>query len=208
MRLNKLQQTVAGLILILVTYLLCQFVVFKSEQNNIVTIETNIVKLRQDIHVARAIQTTAAQLQSEMVHLKNQLERLKKILPVTVNKPKFLADIKRYANENGIEILELTNNKPVPDDVIVEHPFSFKTRGNYHDYGYFFSQLTNYQRIVNVKGLRLFRANDPKEYAVDSFFLVSVYTYNEPTEAELKKQIEEKKQARLNKGKKKRRGRR
>jgi Tfp pilus assembly protein PilO len=208
MRLNKLQQAVAGIILILVTALLCKFVFFKSEQNNIISTEARITKLQQDINVAKAIQKSAAELQDEMIHLRAQLERLKKILPVTVNKPKFLADIKRYANENGIEILELTNNKPVPDDVIVEHPFSFRTRGNYHDYGFFFSQLTNYQRIVNVKGLRLFRADDPKEYAVDSYFLVSVYTYNEPTEAELKKQIEEKKKARLGKKGKKKRGRR
>jgi type IV pilus assembly protein PilO len=195
-KLNKIQQVIAGVVIILLTVVVSQFLVFKTDKQRIQSTDKNIQQLNQDINVAKAIQKSAAELQDEMIHLKAQLDRLKKILPVEINKPKFLADMKRYANENGIEILTLTNNHPVTTDVIVEHPFSFETRGNYHDLGYFFSQLTNYQRIINIKGMQLYRNADLKDYTVTSYFICSVFTYREPTEEELRQQIEAKKRER------------
>ena len=196
MKLTQLQQVLVGAGLILLSALLSHFVLLKSNRQRIKSLQNKNSQLEQDIRVAKAIQQTATELQEEMNHLKAQLERLKKILPVTINKPKFMADIKRYANENGIELLQLSNNKPFIDDVIVEHPFTYKARGNFHDFGRFFAQMSNYPRIINVKGLYLERQTEIKGYSVDSSFIVSVFTYNEPTEEDLKAQVEAKKQAR------------
>ena len=195
MKLTKLQQIIAGVVIVIFVAALAHFVVLKGDRQSIVSTDLEIDRLTSEINVAKAIQQTAAVLQEEMIHLKAQLDRLKKILPVTVNEPKFLADIKRFANENGIEVRALSNNRPVTDDVIVEHPFSFITRGNYHDYGAFFAELTNYQRIINVKALHLYRNVKDVSYSVDGSFIISVFTYNEPTEAELRKQMQEKKRS-------------
>jgi Tfp pilus assembly protein PilO len=206
-KLNKLQQAVAGIVLILLVGAITHFFILKGDYQLIRRTEENITKLKQDINVAKAIQKSAAELQDEMIHLKAQLDRLKKILPVTINQPKFLADLKRYANENGIEILSLINTKPIINDMIVEHPFGFKTRGNYHDFGYLFAQLTNYQRIINVKGLQLRRRPGAKDYSVEAWFVLSVFTYREPSEKELRAQIESKKKARKKASKKKKKRR-
>jgi Tfp pilus assembly protein PilO len=200
---NKLTQALISLGLVLVA-LLVAHVSLKGTRQNIENNKDRIAQLEQDINVAKAIQQSAAVLQDEMVHLRAQLDRLKKILPITINEPKFLADMKRIANENGIEIVALTTNRPVKDDVIIEHPYSFETRGNYHDFGRFFSQLTNYQRIINVKALHLFREQKSPAYTVDGYFLISVFTYQEPTPEELRKQIDAKKQSKKSKRKKRR----
>jgi Tfp pilus assembly protein PilO len=203
MKFNKLTQALISLGVVLVALLLAHLTL-KGTYRNIEANKARIAELEQDINIAKAIQQQAAVLQDEMVHLKAQLDRLKKILPVDINEPKFLADMKRIANENGIEIVSLSTNHPVKNDVIIEHPYSFETRGNYHDFGRFFSQLTNYQRIINVKALHLFREEDSPAYSVDGYFLISVFTYKEPTAEDLRKQIDEKK-GKKSSGKKKRR---
>lgn len=206
MKLNKLQQAIAGVFIILIMAAICNFLILKDKKNQIISTEKSISKLEKDINVAKAIKNQATELEAEMAHLTNQLDRLKKILPTVINKPKFLADMKRYANENGIEILSLVTNRPKIDDVIVEHPFSFRVRGSYHDMGYFFSQLTNYQRIVNVKALELVKSDG--DYSTNSKFVLSVFSYREPTEAELRKRLKEEKAAlkkQRKKGKKKKR---
>ncbi len=203
MKLNKLQQLAVGVALIAIALLLAHYVLLKDKHQNIINTKANCEKLEKDIRLAKAIQQTATELQEEMNHLTAQLDRLKKILPTSIPKPRFMADIKRYANENGVEITELSQNKPVVDDVIVEHPFTYRARGQYHDFGKFFAHLSDYPRIINIKGLHLSRAGFG-DYTVQGSFLVSVFTYKEPTEEELKKQVEEKRKSK--KGKKGKKG--
>ena len=201
MKLNKIQQIAIGLGLVLVAAILAQFVFLKDKRANIVSMKAKNEQLEKDIRYAQAIQKSAAELQEEMNHLTAQLDRLKKILPTSVNKPKFMADIKRYANESGVEITGLSQNKDSVDDVIVEHPFTYQARGNYHDFGSFFAHLSDYPRIINVKGLHLARVSKGA-YAVEGSFIVSVFTYREPTEEDLKKQIEDKRKQNQKKKKK------
>ncbi|MDJ0834909.1 MAG: type 4a pilus biogenesis protein PilO [Acidobacteriota bacterium] len=195
MKLTKIQQLLAGFGIIVLALVMAQFVILKGDRQQIKSLGVSNADLNQKINVARAIEQTAAVLQEEMANLKDQLDRLKMVLPMNVDEPRFLSDIKRMANENGIEILALNKNDPRRDDVIVEIPFFFETRGNYHDYGRFFAQLTNYQRIVNIKSILIQEEKDFPGYSIDGRFIISVYTYKEPTQAELRAQINEKRKA-------------
>lgn len=202
MKLTKIQQVIIGFVIIVVAIAITQLVFLKGDHQQIDAAKAKSEELDTKIRAAEEIQQVAVQLKEEMAHLSEQLERLKKILPPSINQPKLLADIKRYANENGLEILSVINSKPVAHDMIVEHPFAFMTRGGYHDYGNFFAQLTNYQRIINVKGLRIAREKSKTGYVVGANFIISVFTYREPTEEELREQLNEKKQAKSGKGRK------
>jgi len=201
---NKAVQALVGVIMITLVGAFVHQFLLREDRLQIEATKSDISELERKINVAKAIQKSANELEIQMQDLKKQLERLKRILPLEVNKPKFMADIKRIANENGIEIMEATNNKSVVDDVIVEHPFTYISRGNYHDFGNFFAQLSNYPQIVNIKGLNLERNQDPS-VAVRGSFIISVYTYREPTDEELRQQIQEKKNERKSKNKKRKR---
>ena len=206
MKFNKIQQLGIGIGIVALVTFVTYFVVLKDKRTQIDTLVAKNQTLEGDIRVARAIQQRVMELREEMGQLTAQLERLKDVLPTEVNKPKLMADVKRYANENGLEVIELSQNKPVIDDVIVEHPFTVKALGGYHDFGQFFANLSDYPRIINVKGLAL---NVPKDVqTVEGSFLVSVFTYKEPTAEELKAQIQAEKDRRSGKGKKPGRGRR
>lgn len=200
---NKAVQALVGVIMITLVGAFVHQFLLREDRHQIEATQADIEDLERKINVAKAIQKSANELEIQMQDLKKQLERLKRILPLEVNKPKFMADIKRIANENGIEIIEATNNKFVVDDVIVEHPFTYISRGNYHDFGNFFAQLSNYPQIVNIKGLYLERNKNPS-VAVQGSFIVSVYTYREPSDEELRQQIQAKKDERKNKKNKKR----
>jgi type IV pilus assembly protein PilO len=193
-----MQQLVVGIALVLLAPLFVQFIVLKGTREDTRRANEQVADLQRKIQDAKLIQSIAQEMFQEMEHLSNQLDRLKKVLPVEVNKPKLMADIKRYANENGIEIIRLSNNAPEKRDVIIEHPFTYIARGSYHDFGSFFAQLTNYPYILNVKGLHLERLEDDPAYTVECAFILSVYTYDEPTEEELKEQIKAKKAERKN----------
>ena len=195
MKFNKVQQIAIGLGIVVLASLLAYFVILKDKRASITYLQSENKKLEGDIRVAKAIKQQVAEIREEMEQLRSQLDLLKEILPTDVNKPKFMADVKRIANENGVEITKLSSNKEKADDVIVEHPFTYEAVGSYHDFGAFFAQLSDYPRIINVKGLRLERATG-SSYTVKGIFLVSVYTYREPTPEELKAQLEEKRKAR------------
>lgn len=203
MKLTKLHQLLVGLVVVIVGLLLTNFFFLKDVKLSISQTKADIEELNTKISVAKNIQNTANELQEQMTHLKAQLDRLKKVLPVEINKPKFQADVKRYANENGIEVIGAISNKPLTDDVIIEHPFSYIAEGSYHDFGRFFAQLTNYPRIVNIKGLSLAKAQESPRGAVQGRFIVSVYSYREPTPEELKAQIEAKRAEASGRGQKK-----
>lgn len=193
MRLTKLQQALLGIAAVVIILLLAEFLLFSDKKKRTEKLIKENAELDFKISEANRIKKHAAELEEQMNHLKSQLERLKKILPVDFNKPKFLQDIRRYANEHGLEVVNYSHNKSVVDDVIVEHPFTFKTYGNYHDLGNFFAKLSNYPRIINVKGLHISRAEDTAAYTLKADFIISVFTYREPTEEELRAQIEAKK---------------
>lgn len=207
MKLTKLQQCVVGLGVLVLAYLMVDLVFLKGKKRTIASLQTKNEQLVKDIRVAKAIEETITELREEMTHLRAQLDRLKEILPTDVNKPKFMADVKRYANENGIEIKQLSQNKPVNNDVIQEHPFSFVAGGGYHDFGLFFAQLSDYPQIVNIKGLQLDR-DRVSGFPIKGSFLVSIFTYKEPTEEELKAQLAAKKAEKAGKKVPNRRGRR
>lgn len=197
---NKGVQALVGVIMIVAVGAFVHQFLLREDRRQIGLTQTKIEELERKINVAKAIQKSATELEIQMQDLKKQLERLKRILPLEVNKPKFMADIKRIANENGIEIKEATNNKFVVDDVITEHPFTYIARGNYHDFGSFFAQLSNYPQIVNIKGLHLERQENAKA-PIEGSFIVSVYTYRELSDEEMKEQFRAKKEERQDKGK-------
>lgn len=193
MKLTKLQQLLVGAVIIAALILVGEFLLFSEKKSTIRRLQGQISELNFQIQEAKRIKRHAKDLETEMNNLMAQLDRLKKILPVEFNKPKFLQDIRRYANENALEVVNFSNNKPVVDDVIVEHPFTFFTLGTYHDLGKFFAKLSNYPRILNIKGLNIEKNTEHPPYSLKAKFLVSVFTYNEPTEEQLKAQIEAKK---------------
>lgn len=200
MKLNQVQQLLVGMVLILVAAIVGEMFLFKQKKQDIRNTQSQIDTLKGQIEDAERIRKHAAELEEEMNHLQAQLERLKKILPPDIHKPKFIQDLRRYANEHALEVVRSSTNKPVASDVVVEHPFTMHIQGGYHDLGSFFAKISNYPRIVNIKGLFVtVAAKNPKATGASSpnpiqaEFVVSVYTYNEPTEAELKQQIEARK---------------
>jgi Tfp pilus assembly protein PilO len=193
MKLDRLQQLAIGIGAIIFAYVFVEFFLLKGDYVQITRLEQQIVQHEQNIQKAKQIQREATALQEQMKHLQDQLERLKKVLPLEVNKPRFIAEVRRYANENGIEIRRVSTNRVLQDDIIYKHPFSYEAVGKYHDFGAFFAQLSNYSKIVNVSGLSLDKAEGEVSYPVVCSFIVTLFTYREPSPQELKKQLEEKK---------------
>jgi len=193
MTLTKIQQLFFGILFIVLAGVVAYFLVYNDKIVQTERLKRDINELDLKIGNAKRIRDTAKELEEQMLHLKDQLNKLKRILPVKINKPKFFQNIRRMANEQGLEVKASSANKAVADQEIIEHPFTFRVLGNYHDLGNFFAKLSNYPNIVNIKGLSITKNDENPAYSLDASFIVSVFTYQEPTEEELKAQIEAKK---------------
>ena len=193
MSLTKIQQVLFGIIFVVIAGAVAYFLVYSDTMSRTDILKRDINDLDLKIGNAKRIRDNAKEIEEQMLHLKDQLNKLKKILPVNINKPKFFQNIRRMANEQGLEVTSAGANKPVPDQEIIEHPFTFLVRGNYHDLGNFFAKLSNYPNIVNIKGLNIKTNSSNAAYSLDASFIVSVFTYQQPTDEELAAQIEAKK---------------
>jgi len=192
MSLSKAQQAIFGALFVILAGIIAYYVVYADTIRMTEGLKTEINELDLKIGQAKRIKENAKLIEEEMLHLKDQLNKLKKILPVQINKPKFFQNIRRFANEQGLEVNVASASKELVDQEIVEHPFTFKVRGNFHDLGNFFAKLSNYPRIVNVKGLNISSNTENPAYSLDASFIVSVFTYKQPTDEELAAQIEAK----------------
>lgn len=193
MKLDRLQQLAVGIGAIIFGFLFVEYFLLQADYATIERQEKKIEEHNRNIEKAKQIQREATALQEQMKHLEDQLERLKKVLPLEINKPRFIAEVRRYANENGLEIKKVSTNRVVPDDIIYKHPFTYEAVGQYHDFGRFFAQISNYSKIVNVSGLSLAKQESESNYPVVCQFIVTLFTYREPTPEELKQQLDAKK---------------
>jgi type IV pilus assembly protein PilO len=207
MSLNKLQQAIAAIVLVVFAGVMAYFFVFTSKREQTLTLRSQISDLEVKISKAKGFKENARQIQASLDNLKEQLATLKKILPASILEPKIFQTIKRYANEQGLEVTNLSASKPLATKDITEHPFTFAVRGNYHDLGSFFAKLSNYPQILNIKGLNIFDLEANAAYTLSSSFIVSVFTYQEPSEEDIKARIEAKRKERTATSNPKKRGR-
>ena len=145
--------------------------------------------LKEDIHQAKMIQRSAETLQFELGLVNQKLSKARERLPYEFNEFLFLADIKTYASDNGVEILEYVRGTSQIHHAVVEHPVAIRARGSYHDFGYFFAQIANDRQMVKIKALHLVSPSDTGKLGVAGWFVTSFFTHREPTRQEALAQL-------------------
>ncbi len=145
-----------------------------------------IKKLRSDIsaqenEIAKS-QAMAAKLdvlKVENEKLKKRLDKLKEQLPEEKEVSSLLKQISEVAAKSDIDILSWKpeTKKAHPSGIVEEIPFSLTLTGTYHSLGYFFSNITRLNRIVNFSDVKLGNPKPQKGEAIlDISFKASTFS--------------------------------
>ncbi|MEO1088773.1 MAG: type 4a pilus biogenesis protein PilO, partial [Acidobacteriota bacterium] len=120
-------------------------------------------------------------------------------LPTQRNTEDLLRRVRQLTEQGDFSLLSLTPRARSERDFYYEWPIQVRIRGGYHNLALFFDRLSRLSRIFTVDNLRITSAKRTR-HTISANFTMKTYLYIERTDEE--------EEARENKGKKNRRGRR
>jgi type IV pilus assembly protein PilO len=103
----------------------------------------------------RAYEPKLAEMNKQIEGLKEQLERLKKIVPDEKLADEFMHEMQDTAGKAGIEIRRYTAKQVNTKDFYTEAPYELELDGPYYSMLNFFERVGKLERIINVGGLKV-----------------------------------------------------
>src|SRR5437588_11231311 len=103
----------------------------------------------------RVFETKVADLDRQILALKQQMEIQKKIVPDDKDADKFILLLQDTANDSGIALRSLQAKNVVNREYYTEVPFAIEIDGSYYQVVNYFQKLSAQTRIVNVAGLTM-----------------------------------------------------
>jgi type IV pilus assembly protein PilO len=113
----------------------------------------------------RAFETKVADLDRQILALKQQLEIQKKIVPDEKDADKFIILLQDSANDSGIALRSLIAKNVVNREYYTEVPFAIEIDGSYYQVMNYFQKLSAQTRIVNVEALSMRTVGKSGKYA-------------------------------------------
>ncbi len=146
----------AGLLigLLAVFYLVGYLVFIKDWYSTTKLYQKQIEKLESEIKEAKKLTKNIEQFRAKKKDLKRQLEILKEILPSKEEAGQLYSKLNKMAQESGVDIVEIKAGQKKPRGITFELPYKIKMRARYHDIGYFFAKLANFEKIIEPSNPR------------------------------------------------------
>ncbi len=137
--------------------LLTVFLIVMPKTKEIKNLNTEISKQQDEIAKNEVMVAKLDVLKAENEKLKKRLAELQEQLPEEKEVSSLLKQISEVAARSDVDI---TSWKPEakrahPSGIVEEIPFAVALNGTYHNLGYFFSNLTKLNRIVNLSDIKL-----------------------------------------------------
>ncbi|MBI5205705.1 MAG: type 4a pilus biogenesis protein PilO [Nitrospirae bacterium] len=142
----------AVIILVIVIMLI---VVPKTKE--IKQLKTDISAQENEIQKSQAMAAKLDILKVENEKLKRRLAELKEQLPEGNEVSSLLKQISAVAAKSDVDMQTWRpeGKKAHPSGIVEEIPFSITLTGTYHQLGYFFSNITRLNRIVNFSDIKM-----------------------------------------------------
>jgi type IV pilus assembly protein PilO len=92
---------------------------------------------------------------NELIQLQEEQRELLKALPKKAEIPALLSGIQDQAELAGVEVITLSMDAELPEELYVRIPIRAEVTGGYHAVTKFFKNMSELRRIVNVENLSL-----------------------------------------------------
>jgi len=141
----------------IVIIIVALFVFILPKHREIKGIETNIVSQEREIAKSQSKADKLPELIAKNEDLKKKLTELKKQLPDEREVTGLLKQVSDFAIRSGLKVAlwKPEEKKTHASGIVYEIPVKVELSGSYHNLGYFFSNITKLNRIVNISDLRL-----------------------------------------------------
>jgi|GEM_PF-3006076 len=172
-------QFLLTLVLMLVVLGIFYFTYYKSKNNTIKAMESEVQQISMKIIQAKRKVNQLKDIEKGIEEKKAQLRELRKILPEQKEIAEITQKVKSIISNTG---LSLNNLKEQTErslrKVLMQYPLNLSVKGNYHNLAVFFDQLSELEKIFTVDNLTITPIKgelSSKAYSVIANFVASTY---------------------------------
>lgn len=170
------QILVGGLAGLLITVLTWVFLSGKRDERAALT--ASIASLDKEVQTGYQLKANYEKLKAEVAKQEKLIEELIKLMPTDTDKGEIPYRIKKLADLAGIELISFNVEGAVKKDYYTEYPSTFTFKAGYHSFGQFASQISGYDKIVNVSEMQMKREPGKTLWPVAITCRISAFVYN------------------------------
>lgn len=155
---------------------------YQDLSDQVASLQQQQVQLRDERTQYEKRKSEYLAYRNELVQLQEQQRELLRALPKRQEIPSFVGNMNEQAELAGLEVLNLSIEQEVPQELYVKIPVKMELRGGYHAITKFFKSVSELRRIVNVENLQLAPervANEPENAPVKlrAKFIAATFRY-------------------------------
>ncbi|HEU4391824.1 MAG TPA: type 4a pilus biogenesis protein PilO, partial [Blastocatellia bacterium] len=166
------------LLLVVVLFAVIHLAIYKDKLDQTDKILKEVQALREENKKGSIIHQNIAEAEKTLDQKKQEIERLRDLLPDQVQISRVYNDIKDRMHQQKLELKRFAEMKTAPADYYTAQPIQVEVSGTYDNLGHFFSQLAFYTRIVSVADVEIKQAQDSSQEAgrtIESQFVITAF---------------------------------
>jgi type IV pilus assembly protein PilO len=163
----------AGLLFFAADYLL-----YSDKRAETVKIKEQVESLKVKNQQGSIIRQNLADTEKMLVEKREEIDRLRDLLPDAVEISRVYDSIKDFLREQRLELKRFVHLKTAPADFYTAQPIQIEVTGSYDSLGQFFSRLGFFTRIVSVTDVDVKSAEDGAQEvgrSINASFVVTAY---------------------------------
>lgn len=163
----------SGLLIFAADYLL-----YSEKRAETVKIEDKVQQLKAKNAQGSIIRQNLAATQQTLIEKREEIDRLRDLLPDQVEISRVYDNIKDFLREQKLELKRFVHMKASSADFYTAQPIQIEVTGSYDSLGQFFSRLGFYSRIVSVTEVEVKQAEESGQEvgrSINGSFVVTAY---------------------------------
>ncbi len=149
------QKTVILTLIIVMSFVLCHFTIYKPKSQKIDIIEIKVNELKKILKENHEIIKNIKDIEEELENIKRKLFEAQTQLPTEKEIPNLLTKISDLGSKVGLEFLLFQPKPEIPKEFYNEVPIDMIVKGNYHTVAQFFDLIAHLPRIVNISNINI-----------------------------------------------------
>ncbi len=135
---------------------------FYPQYTRLDAMDKQLKELDQQLASAKAAASQINKFRQEMKDAELDFSITRNALPDKEEIPLLLTSVSQFGHDAGLEFILFEPKPEIPKDFYAEIPVSVTVSGSYHNVGMFFDKVSNLNRIVNIKDIKMSHAKDVK----------------------------------------------
>jgi len=131
------------------------FLIHKPKTEEIAKTNKSIVKLKQELMLAKRKSKDLNKLNAEKAQADVQFREALKLLPNTKEIPSLLRKVTELGNASQLDFRVFSPKKEKSKEFYLEIPVSIEVKGGYHNVVVFFDKVGHMERIMNIHNVSM-----------------------------------------------------